>query len=233
MSIVGTEIDVTKPETTVSLTSSPTLTFSATPSAGKSFKVTLNADGTERTVTIPSSYSINRQGNITSVVVPANGTVVLLFRYASARWEVFGDPSYGFSLGGSLSNGQYVGIVEPGVAGTGMDFGRLIYYRSDQKWDLMSATGAFSGVFDSKLGVCVSTASGDGVATTALLYGKVRQDSILSPLAVGKPVFVSEITGGYVTGAPTTSKSMVRGVGWANASGELFFDPSTDPIVLQ
>lgn len=90
--LVGTEIDITKPETVVSLTSSPTLTFSATPAEGYEFRLTLNADSSARTVTIPSSYSVNRQGSVTSVVVPASGTLMLLFRYTGARWEVFGDP---------------------------------------------------------------------------------------------------------------------------------------------
>lgn len=127
--IVATEIDVTLPETTVSLTSSPTLTFSATPAAGTKFWVTLNADGTQRTATIPSSYSINRQGNITSVVVPASGTVVLLFRRTASRWEVFGDPisddlktyTVGFTSdggGSAIATGKVKGFATAKASGT-------------------------------------------------------------------------------------------------------------------
>lgn len=87
----GTEIDVTKPESTKSLTSSPTLTFSnATPTAGTEFRLVLSADSSARTATIPSTYDVNRQGDITTLYVPANNTVVVPFKYTGARWECFG-----------------------------------------------------------------------------------------------------------------------------------------------
>lgn len=90
----GTVIDVEKPDNVKSVTSNVTLTFSnATPAIEKEFRLTLNADGTARTVTIPSSYSINRQGTITSVVVPASGTLILGFIYTGTRWNVVGDPA--------------------------------------------------------------------------------------------------------------------------------------------
>lgn len=90
----GTVIDVEEPENVKSVTSNVALTFSNdTPTTGKEFRLTLNADGTARTVTIPSSYSINRQGTITSVVVPASGTLILGFRRTDTRWEVIGDPA--------------------------------------------------------------------------------------------------------------------------------------------
>ena len=90
----GTVIDVEKPDNIKSVTSNVALTFSnATPAVEKEFRLTLNADGTARTVTIPSSYSINRQGTITSVVVPASGTLILGFIYTGTRWNVIGDPA--------------------------------------------------------------------------------------------------------------------------------------------
>ena len=229
--IVGTEIDVTLPETTVSLTSSPTLTFSATPTAGTQFRVTLNADSSQRTVTSPSSYSVNRQGNITSVVVPASGTVVLLFRRTASRWEVFGDPVYGFSLGPSLGDGEYTGITEPGVAGAALAFGDLCYLNNDDsRWELVDAN--LSDGYNKKLGICVQAAASDGDATTLLLIGKIRADSKFPTLTVGAPAYMSETAGAIVVTAPSTSGAAVRIAGFGNTADELYFNPSPDTIVL-
>lgn len=231
--ISGTEIDVTAPETTVALTSSPTLTFSATPGAGTEFRVTLNADSSQRTVTIPSSYSVNRQGNITSVIVPASGTVVLVFRRTASRWEVFGDPVYGFSLGPSLADGEYTGITEPGVAGASLAFGDLCYLNNnDSRWELVDAN--LSDGYNKKLGICVQGAAADGDATTMLLIGKIRADSKFPDMVglIGAPVFMSETAGEIATVAPVTAAAAVRIVGFPNSADELFFNPSPDTIVL-
>lgn len=126
----GTVIDVEEPNNIKSVTADVTLTFSNnTPAIEKEFRLTLNADGTKRTVTIPSSYSINRQGTITSVIVPASGTIILGFKYTGTRWEVFGDPvsddlkTYiiGFSAdggGSAIATGKIKGFATAKATGT-------------------------------------------------------------------------------------------------------------------
>ena len=116
--LAGTEVDVTKPESVKALSSSPTLTFSnATPTTGTEFRLTLTADGTDRTATIPSSFSINLGQNRTTIPVPANTTAVLTFRYTGARWEVFGDPV------ATVGSGSYVLADSSNVVGITIDGG--------------------------------------------------------------------------------------------------------------
>jgi hypothetical protein len=91
--LVGTAMDLTEYGGVHSATSNATLTFSGSPATGQVFLLSITADGTQRTTTIPSAYSINTGANITSVVTPANTTQYLTFRRESARWVVFGDPT--------------------------------------------------------------------------------------------------------------------------------------------
>jgi hypothetical protein len=89
-------IDVTKFVNTKSISADSTMTFSnATPTAGTRTEVRVTTDSTARTLTIPSSWSYARNALITSILIPANSTLSLIFDYVSApssRWEVYGDP---------------------------------------------------------------------------------------------------------------------------------------------
>lgn len=229
--LVGTEVDITKPETVVSLTSSPTLTFSATPAEGYEFRLTLNADSTARTVTIPACFSIARQGTISSVIVPANGTLMLAFKYTGARWEVFGDPTYGLDLGPALADGEYTGITEPATSGAALAFGELCYRSPvDSRWGKTDATS--SATYNKKLGVCVTAAGTSGDPTKMLLVGRVRKDSIISGLTVGEPVYMSGTAGRVQSAAPSASGSAVRIVGHTQTANELYFNPVATTIVI-
>lgn len=87
------QVNVGRPGNTKSITGDATFTFSNnTPSAGTRTRVKITADSFERIVTIPSCWSTNRNSTITSIKVPANGTLTLLFEYTGTRWEVYGDP---------------------------------------------------------------------------------------------------------------------------------------------
>lgn len=105
--LVGTAMDLTEYGGIHSATSNATLTFSGSPVTGQVFLLAIQADGTQRTTTIPSSYSINTGSNITSVVTPANATQYLTFRRESARWVVFGDPTP------TTGSGNYVLATSP------------------------------------------------------------------------------------------------------------------------
>ena len=88
----ATAVDVTRSLNTYSATSNATLTYSATPDAGTATTLRITADGTDRTITIPSTYSLARGGNITTLLVPASTTLQVRLQYLSSRWEILGDP---------------------------------------------------------------------------------------------------------------------------------------------
>lgn len=87
------EVNVALPGNTKSITGDVTFTYSNnTPTAGTQTRVKITADGTNRTVTIPSTWSLARGGNITSLLVPASTTLAVMLEYTGARWEIYGDP---------------------------------------------------------------------------------------------------------------------------------------------
>lgn len=86
-------VDMTKAGNSYSATGNVTFTYSAaTPTAGTSTLLRITADSTDRTITIPTTWSITRGGNITSLLVPASTTLQVKLQYLSSRWEILGDP---------------------------------------------------------------------------------------------------------------------------------------------
>lgn len=85
-------VDVTKALNVKAVTADSTLTFSATPAAGTRFGVRISADGTDRTITIPSSYSTARNATITSFVLAANSTAYVSWEYTGSAYNIVGDP---------------------------------------------------------------------------------------------------------------------------------------------
>lgn len=78
---------------TKTVSADSTLTFSATPTTGKVFRLRLSeGGGAARTITIPSSYSQNRGATITSFTLPSNGTVDLVWHYDGSTYYIYGDP---------------------------------------------------------------------------------------------------------------------------------------------
>ena len=122
------EVDMTKAGNSYSATGNVTFTYSApTPTAGTSTLLRITADGTARTITIPSTYSLARGGNITSLLVPASTTLHVRLQYLSSRWEILGDPadttgtgSYVLATGGTLTLPNATGLpVATGISGLG------------------------------------------------------------------------------------------------------------------
>lgn len=88
----GTAIDVTRGLNTKTVSADTTLTFSATPAANAMFALHLtNSSASNRLITIPSSFSIARQVSITSLTVPANGQLYLVWRYTGSAYLLIGD----------------------------------------------------------------------------------------------------------------------------------------------
>lgn len=85
-------VDVTKHLNTKSVSADSTLTFSATPAPGTRFGIRISSDGTGRTITIPSSYSVARNAAITSFVLPANSTAYLSWEYTGTGYNIVGEP---------------------------------------------------------------------------------------------------------------------------------------------
>lgn len=114
-------VDVTKAVNTYSATGDVTFTYSATPAAGTRTLVRITADSSARTITIPSTWSLIRGANITSLAVPANTTLEVLLQYVtspSARWEIIGDPAptlaiSGGGTGATTGYGAYDAISGP------------------------------------------------------------------------------------------------------------------------
>jgi len=84
------------------------------------------------------------------------------------------------------ADGQYSGITEAGTAGAALVFGDLCYLQTaDSRWEKVDANAA--ATCSNKLGMCVLAAAGDASATTMLLYGKIRADSVFPTLTIGAP----------------------------------------------
>jgi len=125
------------------------------------------------------------------------------------------------------ADGKYSGITEAGTAGAALVFGDLCYLQtSDSRWEKVDANAAATS--SNKLGICVLAAAGDASATTMLLYGKIRADSVFPTLTIGAPVFASTTAGAIQTTAPSGAADIIRIIGYGNTADELHFCPSND-----
>lgn len=100
-------IDVTKGLNTKSISADSTFTFSATPTTNTWFSLEVtNTDGNPHTLTIPSSFSMARGAAVTTVVVGANGRLMLTWRYDGTNYLLY-------AMDGYVS--KYDGTAAPGV----------------------------------------------------------------------------------------------------------------------
>ena len=107
----GTTMDITKPGEAYSATGDASLAFSSTLATGQSYVAELIADASAHTITIPSSFSLNRQANITSIALPANATLFIVFKKEASRIVVIsGDPV--LTIGPSLGRFALGGVTE-------------------------------------------------------------------------------------------------------------------------
>ena len=142
----------------------------------------------------------------------------------------------GIALDVALADQGYCGlIVEAGTAGAALAFGELCYFQtSDSRWEKSQAAAAQIATANLRLGMCILAAAGDGSATTMLILGKIRADSLFPTMTIGAPVYMSAATAGVITStAPTgTTDFTVRKIGFAVTGDELFFNPSPDCATL-
>jgi hypothetical protein len=87
-------IDVTKGYNTKTIAADSTFTFSGTPATTNQWfgMFVINSDGSSHVLTIPSSFSVSRAGAITSVIIPANGKLMLVWNYDGSVYNLYGDP---------------------------------------------------------------------------------------------------------------------------------------------
>lgn len=131
------------------------------------------------------------------------------------------------------ADGTFTGITRTGTAGATLAFGDLCYLDpTDSRWELADANSALAADGDARgiLAMCVQAATGDGSATTMLLYGTIRADTAFPTMTINSQMYVSE-TAGDITGTqPSTSGVVIRVVGMALTADELLFNPSPDYI---
>lgn len=103
-------IDVTKELNTKSVSTANTFTFSATPTTNQWFGLEItNTDTSARIQTIPSSFSVANQQDITTIEMAPSTTYYLLWRYTGSRYLIYGDPTLvGSSISSAIPTGSAV-----------------------------------------------------------------------------------------------------------------------------
>jgi len=137
------------------------------------------------------------------------------------------------ALDATLSaDGTYSGITIAGTAGATLAFGDLIYLAAaDSRWELADSDSVTTAgpVW---LGMCVLAAAADGDPTTVLLQGNIRADAAFPSLTISAPAYVGTTAGDIQVAAPSGDNDVVRIVGHAITADVLYFNPSTDWVVL-
>jgi len=236
--LAGTEIDVTKPESVKAISADTTLTFSATPDAGKEFRLTLNATGGPWVVTYPESYSPDRQSNQTTATIPSGGTVILLFRRTASRYEVFGLPPETVGSGTSFQMAsadltlETVPTVDGAAVGprtsafvsgyTSSAIGDLVYLDSAGKWQKCDATGT-AAQYSGLLGIALAVAATDAALLVAL-PGSFVYSTAFPTLTVGGACYMGA-AGAITQTAPTATDDAQRVIGHAIHADKIYFQP--------
>lgn len=87
-------IDVTKALNTKSISADSTFTFSGTPANSNQWfgMLVTNTDTASHVLTIPSSFSVNRNAAITAVTIPLSSKIYLQWQYDGSVYNLYGDP---------------------------------------------------------------------------------------------------------------------------------------------
>ena len=117
------------------------------------------------------------------------------------------------NLNGWGAGDYFQGTVLTNVlADSALSVGQLVYYRGGTgRWALADASAGSTTDFVLGIALKASIASGNEIAVLIDgVYTTTFTDGITT---IGDPVYVSETTGNVTANAPTTSASIVRGVG--------------------
>ncbi len=163
----------------------------------------------------------------------ATGTFSLIANTETLTNKTIGDTlvlaenaSIGLDPAGS-ADGKYTGITVTATAGYTQAFGDLVYLDpTDSRWELADANSAAGADGDSRgtLGMVV-VAGTDGNACTILLNGIIRADAKFPTFTVNNPIYVSETAGAITQTQPVTTDVVIRIVGAALTTDEMYFNP--------
>jgi hypothetical protein len=190
-----------------------TYTLTGTAAKTLNFTNTLTLSGTDSTtMTFPStSATIAR----TDAGQTFTGTQVLA-ENASIQYDPAGS-----------ADGKFTGITVTGTGGATIAFGDVVYLAvADSRWELTDASAEATAGYV-QCGIAVSTST-DGNPITVLLNGIIRADTAFPTFTVGAQVFLSETAGDVTQTAPTTADAVIRSVGFAITTDEMYFNPSPD-----
>lgn len=130
------------------------------------------------------------------------------------------------------ADGKYSGITVTATAGYTQSFGDVVYLDpTDSRWELCDANSAAGADGDSRgiVGIVVSAGT-DGNPCTILLQGIIRADAAFPTFTVNNPVYISETAGAATQTQPTTTDVVIRVIGFAITTDEMYFAPSPDYI---
>jgi hypothetical protein len=210
-------IDVTKPGNTFYATGTSALSYSSlTPTSGTRTRVKITTNGTAHAITIPSTWSANRNGYITSVTVPASATLAAMLEYTGTRWEIYGDPVL------STGAGAYALSINPTLSGYTLTGAEVISWtattgsvvRVDRPGNTYVATTG------------TGTLSYSNMTPTAGTRTRVKISADLSDRTVYMPSTWSLSRGGFITsvGVPSNA-TLALMLEYTGARWEVYGDP--------
>lgn len=128
------------------------------------------------------------------------------------------------------ADGKYTGTTMTGTAGYTQAYGDLVYLDpTDSRWEAVDANAVSGADGDARgiLGLVVSTGT-DGTSCTILLNGIIRADAKFPTFTVNNPIYISETAGIVTQTQPSTTDVVIRIVGDALTTDEMYFNPSND-----
>ncbi len=126
------------------------------------------------------------------------------------------------------ADGKWTGITVTGTAGYAQTYGDLVYLDpTDSRWEKCDANSAAAADGDSRgiIGIVVVAGAADGNACTILLQGIIRADAAFPTFTVNNPIYVSETAGAVTQTQPTTTDVVIRIIGSALTTDEMYFNP--------
>jgi hypothetical protein len=180
------------------------------------------SDNTPAAVTINEQTVLGRitSGNIAALTVAQLQTLI----YSADLQE-----DIAFTLDDTLSaDGKYcVTLALDGVAGEEVDYGEVVYFKTDSKWWLAKGDAEATVSPMTGLVITAGTSSADEAIKVALI-GEVRADAAFPSFTVGAPVFISAATGGILTTTELTTGQYQKAIGWAKTANVVVLTGNPD-----
>lgn len=122
---------------------------------------------------------------------------------------------------------KYTGITITATAGYTQAFWDLVYLDpTDSRWELCDANSAAWADWDSRgMIAMVVVPWTDWTSCTLLLQGVIRADAKFPTFTVNNPIYVSETAGSVTQTQPVTTDVVIRIVGAALTTDEMYFNP--------